>query len=303
MRADGDSWDINSSVGTTALFVAAARALATAKPQPIASDPFAALFVRVAGKEWAQVLDDPGATADHPLNTPEFGLPFQDYQASRTRYFDDYCDTVMDAGIGQVAIVAAGLDSRAYRLRWPDATVIYELDRPEVLEFKRDVLHAHGHKPIAERREVAVDLREDWPKALRGAGFDPAKPSAWLVEGLLMYLRPADQDRLFESLAALAAPGSCVAVEEVAPVPQETYDGWNAASEDGARVKGHGGWAKMIYNDPHADVAERFTDRGWDAVRTGLADHMRSAGLEPRPASTPGGLMPSIIGLVTAHRR
>jgi methyltransferase (TIGR00027 family) len=303
MRPDGDSWDIKSSVGTTALFVAAARALATAKPRPIAADPFAALFVRVAGEEWKKVLDDPVATAEHPLNTSEFGLPFQDYQASRTRYFDDYFDTVMEAGIEQVVIVAAGLDSRAYRLPWPEPTVIYELDRPEVLEFKRDVLKAHGHKPTAERREIAVDLREDWPKALRDAGFDPSRPSAWLVEGLLMYLRPADQDRLFESLTLLAAPGSCAAVEEVAPVPQETFDGWKAAGKNKASVEGHGGWARMIYNDPHADVAEWFTDRGWDATRTGLADHMRSMGLEPHPASTPGGLMPSIISLVTVHHR
>ena len=114
----------------------------------------------------------------------------------------------------QVVIPAAGLDSRAYRLAWPEGTVVFELDQPQVLEFKRDVLARSGEAPTAERREIAVDLRDDWPHALLQSGFDPSRPSAWLVEGLLVYLPAAAQSELFAGIQALAAPGSHVAVED-----------------------------------------------------------------------------------------
>ena len=93
----------------------------------------------------------------------------------------------------QIVIPAAGLDSRAYRLAWPDGTVVFELDQPQVLEFKHEVLAGSGDAPTAERREIAVDLRDDWPQALRRSGFDPSRPSAWIVEGLLVYLPAAAQ--------------------------------------------------------------------------------------------------------------
>ena len=122
-----------------------------------------------------------------------------------------------------MVILAAGLDSRAYRLPWPDGTTIFELDRPQVLDFKREVLAEQGAKPNAERREVAIDLREDWPQALRDSGFDGAKPSAWIAEGLLIYL-PADaEQQLFTGIDALAASASHVAVEDGAPMSRDEY--------------------------------------------------------------------------------
>lgn len=110
------------------------------------------------------------------------------YQAVRTHYFDRYFADAVAAGIRQVVILAAGLDLRAYRLDWPAGTTIYEIDQPEVLEYKSATLGRSGVSASAERREVPADLRQDWPAALRGAGFDPEQPTAWLVEGLLMYL-------------------------------------------------------------------------------------------------------------------
>lgn len=215
MRTENDSWDITTSVGSTALFVAASRALEAQKSDPLATDQFAEVFCRAAGGVWPQVLD--GAAPDFPLAT-EFGHHFIDYQGARTKFFDTYFDDAAADGVRQIVLLASGLDSRAYRLAWPAGTVVYELDQPQVLEFKREVLAKRGDAPTAERREIAVDLRHDWPQALRDNGFDPAEPSAWIAEGLLMYL-PAEAERqLFAGIDALAAPGSHVAIEETVPL-------------------------------------------------------------------------------------
>ena len=120
--------------------------------------------------------------------------------------------------------MAAGLDSRAYRLDWPDGTTVFELDRPQVLDFKREVLTGHGAQPRAERREIAVDLRDDWPQALRDSGFDAAKPSAWIAEGLLIYLPATAQEQLFTGIDGLAGHGSHVAVEDGAPMKPDEFE-------------------------------------------------------------------------------
>jgi Leucine carboxyl methyltransferase len=107
------------------------------------------------------------------------------YQAVRTHFFDDFFSAAAAAGIRQIVILASGLDSRAYRLQWPIGTTVYELDQPKVLEYKTATLDQHGAAPAAVRREVPIDLRFDWPKALRDTGFDASVLTAWLAEGLL----------------------------------------------------------------------------------------------------------------------
>ena len=129
-----------------------------------------------------------------------------DEMAVRTRFFDDFFIDAGKAGIRQAVILASGLDSRAYRLPWSEGTVVYEIDQPEVIEFKTSTLAGLGAAPTAELRTVAIDLRDDWPAALRAKGFDASQPTAWSAEGLLPYL-PADaQDRLFDNITALSAP-------------------------------------------------------------------------------------------------
>jgi methyltransferase (TIGR00027 family) len=145
MRTDKDNWDITTSVGSTALLVATARALEAQKPDPLVVDQFAEIFCRAVGSPAADVLD--GKVPEHPLKTPDWGHHFVNFQGARTRYFDDYFRRAADGGVRQVVILAAGLDSRAYRLPWPDATTIFELDRPQVLDFKREVLADQGAKP------------------------------------------------------------------------------------------------------------------------------------------------------------
>jgi methyltransferase (TIGR00027 family) len=282
VRTDDDNWDITTSVGSTALFVAAARALEAQKPDPLVIDPFAEVFCRAVGGFAADVLD--GKIPDHELKTPEWGQHFVNFQAARTRYFDTYFRQAADAGVRQVVILAAGLDSRAYRLSWPDHTTIFELDRPQVLDFKREVLAQQGAKPNAERHEVAIDLREDWPQALQDSGFDAGKPSAWIAEGLLIYLPAAAEEQLFTGIDALAAPASHVAVEDGAPMASDDYA--SAVEEERAAVAAgeRRVFFELLYNERHAPADQWFAEHGWTAEPTPLADYLREVG-RPVPES------------------
>ena len=279
MRSEGDTWDITTSVGATALFVATARALEAQKPDPLAVDPYAEVFCRAVGGRAAEVLD--GKVPDHELKTSDFGEYFVNFQGARTRYFDEYFRRAAEGGVRQVVVLAAGLDSRAYRLAWPDGTTIFELDRPQVLDFKREVLAGQGAQPRAERREIAVDLREDWPQALRDNGFDAAKPSAWIAEGLLIYLPATAQEQLFAGIDAMAAPGSYVAVEDGAPLDQDEFE---AKVEEELADPDQRVFFQLVYNERHAPASEWFSQRGWTAVGTPLADYLREVG---RPVPGP----------------
>src|ERR1700742_188598 len=288
VRTDDDNWDITTTVGATALLVATARALEAQKPDPLALDSFAEAFCRTVGGPSAAVLD--GKLPEHALKSADWGQHFVNFQGARTRYFDDYFRRAADAGVRQVVIMAAGLDSRAYRLSWPDATTIFELDRPQVLDFKREVLSEQGATPHAERREVAIDLREDWPQALRDSGFDPTKPSAWIVEGLLIYLPVAAREQLFTGIDALASSGSHVAVEESAALPDEAFDaavaGARAAGGERApRAEGDDRlFFQLIYNEQHDPAQQWFDKHGWTAFATPLAEYLRDVG---RPEAGP----------------
>jgi len=296
MRSEGDSWDINTSVGSTALFVATARALEARKPEPLAVDPYAELFCRAAGGDWAAVIE--GNLPDHQLLTSDFGEHFVNFQGARTRYFDDYFRRAVEAGVRQVVILAAGLDSRAYRLSWPDGTTIFELDQPQVLAYKSYVLSQRGIRPGAQRREVAVDLREDWPQALRDSGFDPEQPSAWIAEGLLIYLPAEAQAQLFTGIDNLAAPGSHVAVEDGAPLPAEAFQAAveaEVAAGDDSRI-----FHRLVYNERCAPADEWFGARGWTAVATPLADYLRELGRPVPDPDTEAGLMIARNSLVRA---
>ncbi|MGA9491084.1 MAG: class I SAM-dependent methyltransferase, partial [Mycobacterium sp.] len=169
LRTHDDTWDIATSVGTTAVMVAAARAAETDKSDPLIRDPFAKVLVTQAGTGvWENLLDD-SLVAKVESFDPEAAAVFQhmrSYQAVRTHFFDAHFAAAMAAGIRQVVILASGLDSRAYRLDWPAGTTVYEIDQPKVLEYKATTLASHGAAPSADRREVAIDLRQDWPAAL-----------------------------------------------------------------------------------------------------------------------------------------
>jgi methyltransferase (TIGR00027 family) len=301
VRSEGDSWDITTSVGSTALFVATARALEAQKPDPLAVDPYAEVFCRAVGGPAADVLD--GKAPEHPLKTSDFGEHFVNFQGARTKYFDEYFRQAAAAGVRQVVILAAGLDSRAYRLAWPDGTTIFELDRPQVLDFKREVLAGQSAQPRAERREIAIDLRQDWPQALRDSGFDAAKSSAWIAEGLLIYLPATAQEQLFIGVDSLAGPGSHVAVEDGAPLEPDEFEAKleeeRAAMAEGADERP---FFQLVYNERCAPATEWFGKRGWTAVGTPLTDYLREVGRPIPGPETEAGPMIARNTLVSAVR-
>ncbi|MCV7065300.1 class I SAM-dependent methyltransferase [Mycolicibacterium farcinogenes] len=263
-RSDTDSWDLASSVGATATMVAAARAIASAEPEPLINDPYAAKLVRAVGVEFFTKLVDGDIALDGEL--AEGAELMIGIMAVRTKFFDDFFADAAAAGIGQAVILASGLDSRAYRLPWPDGTVVYEIDQPEVIGAKTATMNQIGATPSAERRTVAVDLRDDWPAALRAAGFDPAAPSAWTAEGLLAYLPPAAQDRLFDNITALSAPGSRLATEFHPDMAANLRERGNAMSE---QWRQHGldlDLGNLWYDGERNSVVEYLTDAGWSVT-------------------------------------
>ncbi|MGQ4599435.1 SAM-dependent methyltransferase [Nocardia sp. R6R-6] len=256
MRAEGDAWDIVSSVGLTALGVALFRALEANLPDPLIRDDFAPLFVQASGEpHFTRLLADPSVLAGTPLLPGFMGI--------RTKFFDEFFSSAAGDGVRQAVIVAAGLDARAYRLDWPAGTTVFEIDQPKVLDFKEQVLAEHGARPKADRRTVAVDLREDWPAALRKAGFDPGRPTAWSAEGLLPYLPGAAQDALFEQINQLSAPGSHLAVESfVAGTDVERFASLEAKYFDKSWFGGIDP-TELFYDDKRADPAPWLAETGW----------------------------------------
>jgi methyltransferase (TIGR00027 family) len=260
-RTEGDSWGLASSVGATATMVAASRALASREPDPLLDDRFAEPLVRAVGHPFfTRMLD-----GEVPLDNDEMPMTAQqrrEQMTVRTRFFDDFFQAATAAGIRQAVILAAGLDARAYRLPWPAGTVVFEVDQPEVIAFKGDTLARLGADPTAQRRAVGIDLRDDWPTALRGNAFDPAAPTAWIAEGLLPYLPPDAQDRLLDNITALSVPGSRLATENITDM--------SVFTDERARAM-RSSWRKHGLD---IDVAELV----WLGERRPAADHLGATG-------------------------
>ncbi|OBK93311.1 SAM-dependent methyltransferase [Mycobacterium asiaticum] len=289
-RTDDDTWEITESVGATALGVAAGRAAETESENPLISDPFARVFLDAVGDGIWNWFAAPDLPAEVLEAEPNLGVQMQamvGYMASRTAFFDTFFLDAARAGVNQAVILASGLDSRAWRLPWPDGTTVYELDQPKVLEFKVSTLAEHGAEPTCNRVAVAVDLRHDWPAALRNAGFDPSAPSAWSVEGLLPYLPAAAHELLFERIHGLAAPGSRIAVE--APGPDWMDEGVRAQRRERMdRLRALVAQAdpqrelprtdELWYFEEREDVGEWLGRHGWAATATPAPELMAGYG-------------------------
>ena len=276
-RTDDDSWDITEGVGQTALGVAMARAQETTTECPLFTDPYAQLFLDAATERgWQQP----------PSSTIQRIRSIAAYAASRTKWYDEFFIAAGASGVEQAVILAAGLDARAWRLPWVSESVVYEIDQPKVLEFKTQTLASHDARPAARYVAVPVDLRQDWPKALRDAGFDPSAPTAWAAEGLLPYL-PADaQDLLFERIHLHSARDSRIAVESFGA---GFFDREYLASrrEQLRRLREEAGEdvdanvsdvADLWYIEDRADVAAWLTEHCWDVTSVGAAELMTRYG-------------------------
>jgi methyltransferase (TIGR00027 family) len=285
-RTDNDTWDLATSVGATATMVAAGRARAT--KAELIEDPFAEPLVRAVGIDFftrwaagelsADDVDIPG----HPWGMQ----PMTDLLTVRTRLIDQFVADATASGIPQAVILASGLDARGYRLSWPAETVVFEIDQPQVIEFKATTLAAAGAEPTVDLRAVPIDLRDDWPAALRQAGFDAHLPTVWVAEGLLAFLPPEAQDRLLDNITDLSANGSRLVAEIFLSSPeslevmhtaaQKWYDhGLDAHIDD------------LWYGGERHDVAPYLDGRGWQTARARSSRLLADAGL-PVPQRNDG---------------
>ncbi len=260
-RTDSDSWDLATSVGATATMVAAQRALAAAGPEPLIEDPFAAPLVRAVGIDvYTRLVDGKIPVEEDSEFDPD---RMAQGMAVRTRFYDKFFLEATESGIRQVVIVAAGLDARAYRLPWPAGTVVYEVDMPEVIDFKSSTLSKLGAEPTAERRTVAVDLRDDWPAALQAAGFDPRGAAVWSAEGLVVYLPPEAQDALFDNITALSITGSRLACEFVPDTGIFTDERWRAHHERMSELGFDIDFNELVYHFERSHIVEYLAQHGW----------------------------------------
>src|SRR3954452_7614610 len=276
-RSDNDTWDLASSVGATATMVAAQRALANR--EGLIDDPFAEPLVRGVRMDVCTRALDGEIELDEV--DPEFNMRrAAEGMAVRTRWFDKLFTDAAATGVRQAVILAAGLDARAFRLPWPDGTTAYELDQPEVIEFKTKTLADLGAEPTADRHTFAIDLRNDWPKALLDNGFDPTQPTAWIAEGLLIYLPPEAQDLLFDRINELSAPGSRVATEHIPDVGMFSDERSQVISD---RLKQYGHDVEMsdlIYHGERSHVIDYLTGHGWDVTAQTMREAYAANGFE-----------------------
>jgi methyltransferase (TIGR00027 family) len=198
----------------------------------------------------------------------------------RTKFFDDCALASTAAGARQVVILASGLDARAYRLPWPDGITVFELDQPDVISFKTSTLAALGAQPTATRRAIPIDLRDDWPQALRDNGFDAGVRTAWLAEGLLIYLPPEAQDQLFDRITALSAAGSVLATEH--KDTKALTGEW--AKELSDRSRRHGSdidLSALFYTGARTAAGDHLREHGWQVRVLPNAQAYAAHGFDP----------------------
>lgn len=280
VRTDNDTWDPTTGVGMTATFGAAVRAVATNKG--LLEDPFAEPLVRAVGVEYFSRLianqlyaDDGGG---NPQVTGLIGILM-----AHTRFLDQFLADAGRVGIRQVVILASGLDTRPYRLWWPPGTTVYEIDQPEIVEFKTAVLRGLGAKVSVNRYAVGIDLRQDWLAALRRVGFDSTQRTVWIAEQLLVgYLSPDTQDRLLQDLTTVSAAGSRFAADHMPTWTalqleqgQAFVDLWR---QDGLEVD----LAALTYPGEYRSVPEYLAAHGWQTVEKTVVEMRAAIGMPSR---------------------
>lgn len=290
-------WDLTTGLAVTTTLAAAARAVATGRG--LINDPFAAPLVRAVGVEFLTRVAGGGRDLD------EFGADggfarLAEFFAARSRFFDNFVAEATAAGVRQVVLLGAGLDARAYRLWWPDATTLYEVDQSPVMDFKTATLRDLGAVPTVDRRAVGVDPWHCWPTALRRAGFDADEPAVWVAEGLLIgFLAPDVQDRLLDNVTGLSAAGSRFAADHtVLGSRSQVADAQSLAEllrRRGLRID----FAGLPHPGERNDVARYLAERGWAVAGCGIADLFAAVGLAQLSAAELHSA-PAAIGYLTA---
>ncbi|PWI45124.1 SAM-dependent methyltransferase [Streptomyces sp. ICBB 8177] len=258
--------------------VAAARAIETHRHDALARDEFAEHFVRAAraSTHWPV---RPEQVADGEAD-PLWGRLGR-YFALRTRALDDFLLATAHDGVQQVVLLGAGLDARAFRLDWPDGCAVFEIDTPEVLAFKHGVLDGLGATAKAVRTPIGADLRADWASALAHAGFDASAPTAWLAEGLLLYLPSASERQLMACVDDLSAPGSSLAFEVKLGVERPQVRESPVYTETRRQIGVD--LLALFDGEPRPDSAADLAARGWITAVCTPYDFTRRHGRGPRP--------------------
>ncbi|MFM1722322.1 SAM-dependent methyltransferase [Rhodococcus sp. PAM 2766] len=275
-------------VGMTAVFVAAARALETGRDDRLLDDPWAREFVRASG--W----DPPTETMD------DFSREMLTaWVAARTKFLDDFALDAVDRGCRQVVLLGAGLDTRAFRLAWRSPVTVYELDTPDMIGFKAEVL-GDAEPASADRVVLPIDLRDDWPAALRHAGFHPDVPTAWILEGLLMYLPDEAVDALMTRLGELSAPGSAVGAtitnaDAAAALNDSPLFRDSPISRDE--------WLAMLRSNGPPDPVAWFGSYGWRAEAVPIDDVAETYGRAVQGGPGTWRARPGQRWLVAARRK
>lgn len=254
-----------TSLASTARWIAAVRAHESRREDRLFHDPWAAALAGAEGQAWITGRGDTPALAAITI---------------RARFFDDFLERVTEQhGIRQVVLVAAGLDTRAYRLSWPDGTRVFELDQPDVLADKARILQAESARPTCERQAVEADLGRAWTESLLRAGFRRAEASCWLLEGFLFYL-PIDRvRRILDETTAMAAPGSWMGFD----IPN-TVTLTHAYTRQWIDMQARFGVPFLgTLDDPASEVASR----GWVASQVQIGDREANFGRWPYPPIAP----------------
>ncbi len=276
-REDNDSWDLLTGVGTTATGIAAARALASRRADSLISDPFARPLVEALGVDYYLKMADGEL---HGEDAGSFDLEVMaDGMAIRTQFFDEFFLDATSAGLRQAVILASGLDTRAYRMRWPAGTTVFELDQPEVIDFKVRTLADLEATPGAHLHSIGIDLRLDWPSALRTHGFDTSLPTAWIAEGLHGYLSAGAQDQFLDTITDLSAPNSRIAIDWHPDLNITSNDRSREVSQS-ERQRSNGVDIKdpsdMIYLGPRNNIGDYLRAQGWQ-IQTHTAEQRFAA--------------------------
>ncbi|MFE7132102.1 SAM-dependent methyltransferase [Streptomyces sp. NPDC057638] len=285
-----DGSELLTGVSGTALVVSMARAAESRRADRLFEDRLAGPFLDAAGPERQAVWNtDQGE---------QFTAAMGDYFALRTRYFDDFLGRACAAGCRQVVLLAAGLDTRAHRLDWPAGTRLFELDLPAVLAFKEHVLR--GETPRCRRETIATDLRGEWPAPLVAHGFRTDAPTAWLIEGVLVYLTADVADSLMGQVSALSAPGSRLAVEHVTRAMVDSDQAREAVADSPDGVVNL--LASLWKNEMTRPPGDWLAAHGWSATEDPLTDLARRHARPVPPAFDPARPGTGRVRLLTAVR-
>lgn len=279
-------------VGVTAVAVAAARALESQRDDALVRDPWAAVLVDRAQVKVPFPARWPADEVDPVEGAMLAGAT---YIGLRTRFIDD---DLRAARVSQVVILGSGLDTRPWRLEWPAGSRVFTLDIPDVMEFVDRTMTSVNATSTCSQVSVAADVTEPWASRIVAAGFSPAQPTHWVLEGLLPYLSSYDQHALLDDVVSLSARGSRAVIER-APALQDS-------PEARERMRTFSAATGIPFDDLLArtdppDPAAVLAAAGWDSELVTLEDlenryarRMPVARAEPSTASGRGGF-------VTAH--